>query len=44
MNKKQWYNLYHSFRYMKRFCNTTEVLAWIQFYNKKDREIIEKII
>ena len=41
--KEQIKNLRHSYRWMKRRCTLKETLAWIEFYNKQDRYIIEKI-
>lgn len=43
-DKHQWKNLYHSFRWMRRFCTEVETLTWIGFYSPTDRRIIERVL
>jgi HD superfamily phosphohydrolase YqeK len=45
MTKKQWHQLYSAYRHAKRLgCNDDEVLAWIAFYSRHDRDVLAKII
>jgi hypothetical protein len=43
MSKIKFKNLYRSFRYMRSRTTLTETLAWIGFYNKSDRNILERL-
>ena len=44
MTKKQYKNLSHSFRFMKRETTEIEALNWIGFHNLKDKKILEQMI
>lgn len=44
MTKKQFRNLYHSYRFFIRRNTRDQALAWIAFYNEEDRRIIERVI
>jgi len=44
MNKEQWRNLYHSYRWMKRFCTVMETLAWIGCHSGPDRYVVERVV
>lgn len=43
MNKRQFKNLVHAFRWMRNICGQQQTLAWIGHYNLKDRKILERI-
>ena len=43
MNKKQFKNLKHSFRWMRNKDGYLQALAWIGHYSLKDRRILERI-
>jgi hypothetical protein len=44
MSKIQFKNLYHTFRWARNHMTIIEALAWIGFYNRHSRYIIERVI
>lgn len=42
--KQLWRNLWHSFRWGKRYLTIAETLAWIGGYSPESRDVIEKLI
>ena len=43
MSKQQYKNLSHAFRWMRNFTTEAEAFAWIEYYNRADRGIIERV-
>lgn len=44
MTKKQFKNLSHAYRQIKRFTNTKESLAWILHYSIEDYFVLKNTI
>lgn len=44
MNKQQWRNLWHSFRYMRRYAGEREAMDWIAFYSRGEAMILLRVV
>jgi hypothetical protein len=44
MTKQQFKNLWHCYRKGLGLMTRTQVLAWIGFYSKQDRKLLEALI
>lgn len=44
MNKTLWKNLYHSYRYFRRYAGNQQALATIKFINLKDGMLLEGLL
>jgi len=43
MNREQYKNLSHAFRWMRRYATETEAFAWVGHFNLTDRYILQKV-
>jgi hypothetical protein len=44
MSRKQWYNLWHAFRWMRHFTGQRNAFGWLAHLNRNDAYTIMQVI